>query len=137
MNRRKAFSPSIVDQIEDVIIGFKTARRFAIVLVEQGCTAARLADSYVVMAKGRSWRRGKRRAQRGNGEAASDGIAGCGKSLPAAFSQPQRLTVLLGYDSPFRLLRPGWTAFCTSCAVLTTWSHQSATQDVFPVKMNH
>lgn len=49
----EGIQPSIVDQIEDVIIGFKTARRFAIVLVEQGLHfAARLADSYVVMAKG-------------------------------------------------------------------------------------
>ena len=32
----EGIQPSIVDQIEDVIIGFKTARRFAIVLVEQG-----------------------------------------------------------------------------------------------------
>lgn len=49
----EGIQPSIVDQIEDVIVGFKTARRFAIVLVEQGLHfAARLADSYVVMAKG-------------------------------------------------------------------------------------
>ena len=49
----EGIQPSIVDQIEDVIIGFKTARRFAIVLVEQGLHfAARLADSYVGMAKG-------------------------------------------------------------------------------------
>ena len=49
----EGIQPSIVDQIEDVIIGLKTARRFAIVLVEQGLHfAARLADSYVVMAKG-------------------------------------------------------------------------------------
>ena len=49
----EGIQPSIVDQIEDVIIGFKTARRFAIVLVEQGLHfAARLADSYIVMAKG-------------------------------------------------------------------------------------
>lgn len=49
----EGIQPSIVDQIEDVIIGFKNARRFAIVLVEQGLHfAARLADSYVVMAKG-------------------------------------------------------------------------------------
>ncbi len=48
----EGIQPSIVDQIEDVIIGFKTARRFAIVLVEQGLHfAARLADSYVVMVK--------------------------------------------------------------------------------------
>jgi urea transport system ATP-binding protein len=49
----EGIQPSIVDQIEDVIIGFKNARRFAILLVEQGLHfAARLADSYVVMAKG-------------------------------------------------------------------------------------
>jgi urea transport system ATP-binding protein len=49
----EGLQPSIVDQIEDVIIGFKNARRFAILLVEQGLHfAARLADSYVVMAKG-------------------------------------------------------------------------------------
>ena len=49
----EGIQPSIVDQIEDVILGFKAARRFAIVLVEQGLHfAARLADSYVVMAKG-------------------------------------------------------------------------------------
>jgi urea transport system ATP-binding protein len=49
----EGIQPSIVDHIEDVIIGFKTSRRFAIVLVEQGLHfAARLADSYVVMAKG-------------------------------------------------------------------------------------
>jgi urea transport system ATP-binding protein len=41
-----------VDQIEDVIIGFKKQRRFAILLVEQGLhCAARLAEKYVVMAK--------------------------------------------------------------------------------------
>lgn len=49
----EGIQPSIVDQIEDVIIGFKNARRFAILLVEQGLHfAARLADSYVIMAKG-------------------------------------------------------------------------------------
>jgi len=49
----EGIQPSIVDQIEDVIMGFKNARRFAILLVEQGLHfAARLADSYVVMAKG-------------------------------------------------------------------------------------
>jgi len=43
----------VVDQIEDVIIGFKNSRRFAILLVEQGLHfAARLADAYVIMAKG-------------------------------------------------------------------------------------
>lgn len=49
----EGIQPSIVDQIEDVIIGFKTSRRFAILLVEQGLHfAARLAEKYVVMAKG-------------------------------------------------------------------------------------
>ena len=49
----EGIQPSIVDQIEDVIIGFKNTRRFAILLVEQGLHfAARLADSYVIMAKG-------------------------------------------------------------------------------------
>lgn len=49
----EGIQPSIIDQIEDVIIGFKNARRFAILLVEQGLHfAARLADSYVIMAKG-------------------------------------------------------------------------------------
>ena len=49
----KGIQPSIVDQIEDVIIGFKNSRRFAILLVEHGLHfAARLAEKYVVMAKG-------------------------------------------------------------------------------------
>jgi urea transport system ATP-binding protein len=49
----EGIQPSIIDQIEDVIIGFKNARRFAILLVEQGLHfAVRLADSYVIMAKG-------------------------------------------------------------------------------------
>ncbi|HJU05798.1 MAG TPA: urea ABC transporter ATP-binding subunit UrtE [Nitrospiraceae bacterium] len=49
----EGIQPSIVDQIEEVIIGFKTQRRFAILLVEQGIQfAARLADRYVIMAKG-------------------------------------------------------------------------------------
>ena len=49
----EGIQPSIVDQIEDVIIGFKRSRRFAILLVEQGLHfAARLAEKYVVMAKG-------------------------------------------------------------------------------------
>ena len=49
----EGIQPSIVDQIEDVIIGFKNQRRFAILLVEQGLHfAARLAEKYVVMAKG-------------------------------------------------------------------------------------
>ena len=57
----EGIQPSIVDQIEDVIIGFKTARRFAIVLVEQGLHfAARLADCYVVMAKGAVMAAGKK-----------------------------------------------------------------------------
>jgi urea transport system ATP-binding protein len=56
----EGIQPSIVDQIEDVIIGFKNARRFAILLVEQGLHfAARLADSYVVMAKGAVMAAGK------------------------------------------------------------------------------
>ena len=39
--------------VEDVITGFKQSRRFAILLVEQGLHfAARLAEKYVVMAKG-------------------------------------------------------------------------------------
>lgn len=49
----EGIQPSVVDQIEDVIIGFKKTRRFAILLVEQGLHfAARLADAYVIMAKG-------------------------------------------------------------------------------------
>lgn len=49
----EGIQPSVVDQIEDVIIGFKNSRRFAILLVEQGLHfAARLADAYVIMAKG-------------------------------------------------------------------------------------
>ena len=49
----EGIQPSIIDQIEEVIIGFKAQRRFAILLVEQGIQfAARLADSYVIMAKG-------------------------------------------------------------------------------------
>lgn len=49
----EGIQPSVVDQIEDVIIGFKNARRFAILLVEQGLHfAARLAEQYVVLAKG-------------------------------------------------------------------------------------
>jgi urea transport system ATP-binding protein len=49
----EGIQPSVVDQIEDVIIGFKNARRFAILLVEQGLHfAARLADAYIIMAKG-------------------------------------------------------------------------------------
>lgn len=49
----EGIQPSVVDHIEDVIIGFKNSRRFAILLVEQGLHfAARLAEKYVVMAKG-------------------------------------------------------------------------------------
>jgi urea transport system ATP-binding protein len=49
----EGIQPSIVDHIEDVILGFKKSRRFAILLVEQGLHfAARLAEQYVVMAKG-------------------------------------------------------------------------------------
>jgi len=49
----EGIQPSVVDQIEDVIIGFKKSRRFAILLVEQGLHfAARLAEQYIVMAKG-------------------------------------------------------------------------------------
>jgi urea transport system ATP-binding protein len=49
----EGIQPSIIDHIEDVIIGFKKARRFAVLLVEQGLHfAARLAEQYVVMAKG-------------------------------------------------------------------------------------
>ncbi len=49
----EGIQPSIVDQIEDVITSFKQSRRFAILLVEQGLHfAARLAEKYVVMAKG-------------------------------------------------------------------------------------
>ncbi|WP_447972575.1 urea ABC transporter ATP-binding subunit UrtE [Nitrospira sp. Kam-Ns4a] len=49
----EGIQPSIVDQIERVIEGFKAERRFAILLVEQYMEfAARLADTYVIMAKG-------------------------------------------------------------------------------------
>jgi len=49
----EGIQPSIVEQIENVIEGFKTERRFAILLVEQYMEfAARLADTYVIMAKG-------------------------------------------------------------------------------------
>ncbi|MEW6543295.1 MAG: urea ABC transporter ATP-binding subunit UrtE [Nitrospirota bacterium] len=49
----EGIQPSIVEQIEQVIEGFKERRRFAILLVEQYMEfAARLADSYVIMAKG-------------------------------------------------------------------------------------
>jgi len=56
----EGIQPSIVDQIEDVIIGFKNSRRFAILLVEQGLHfAARLAEKYVVMARGAVMAQGK------------------------------------------------------------------------------
>lgn len=56
----EGIQPSIVDQIEDVILGFKQSRRFAILLVEQGLHfAARLAEKYVVMAKGTVMAQGK------------------------------------------------------------------------------
>jgi urea transport system ATP-binding protein len=56
----EGIQPSIVDQIEDVILGFKQSRRFAILLVEQGLHfAARLAEQYVVMAKGAVMAQGK------------------------------------------------------------------------------
>ena len=49
----EGIQPSIVEQIEHVIEGFKAERRFAILLVEQYMEfAARLADTYVIMAKG-------------------------------------------------------------------------------------
>jgi urea transport system ATP-binding protein len=49
----EGIQPSIIDQIEDVILSLKAQRRFAILLVEQGIQfAARLADVYVIMAKG-------------------------------------------------------------------------------------
>jgi len=49
----EGIQPSIIDQIEEVILSLKSQRRFAILLVEQGIQfAARLADVYVIMAKG-------------------------------------------------------------------------------------
>ena len=49
----EGIQPSIIDQIEEVILSLKAQRRFAILLVEQGIQfAARLADVYVIMAKG-------------------------------------------------------------------------------------
>jgi urea transport system ATP-binding protein len=49
----EGIQPNIVDLIEEVILGFKARRLFTIVLVEQGLQfAARLADAYVIMAKG-------------------------------------------------------------------------------------
>lgn len=56
----EGIQPSIVDHIEDVILGFKNSRRFAILLVEQGLHfAARLAEQYIVMAKGAVMAQGK------------------------------------------------------------------------------
>lgn len=50
----EGIQPSVIDQIEDVIIQLKERGRTAIVLVEQYVEfAARLADSYVMMEKGR------------------------------------------------------------------------------------
>lgn len=49
----EGIQPSIVEQIENVIEGFKAERRFAILLVEQYMEfAARLSDTYLIMAKG-------------------------------------------------------------------------------------
>lgn len=49
----EGIQPNIVDLIEEVISGFKSKRLFTILLVEQGLQfAARLADAYVIMAKG-------------------------------------------------------------------------------------
>ncbi len=49
----EGIQPSIVIEIERVIEGFKAQRRFAILLVEQYFEfAARLADTFVLMAKG-------------------------------------------------------------------------------------
>ncbi|MCY4613495.1 MAG: urea ABC transporter ATP-binding subunit UrtE [Nitrospira sp.] len=49
----EGIQPSIVIEIERVIEGFKTQRRFAILLVEQYFEfASRLADTFVLMAKG-------------------------------------------------------------------------------------
>ena len=49
----EGIQPNIVDLIEEVIVGFKARRLFTILLVEQGLQlAARLADAYVIMAKG-------------------------------------------------------------------------------------
>jgi len=49
----EGIQPSIVDQIEEVILGLKAQRKFAILMVEQGLHfAARVADAYVIMAKG-------------------------------------------------------------------------------------
>ncbi|MSQ77920.1 MAG: urea ABC transporter ATP-binding subunit UrtE [Nitrospiraceae bacterium] len=49
----EGIQPNIVDLIEEVIVGLKAKRLFTILLVEQGLQfAARLADAYVIMAKG-------------------------------------------------------------------------------------
>jgi urea transport system ATP-binding protein len=49
----EGIQPNIVDLIVEVILGFKAKRLFTILLVEQGLQlAARLADAYVIMAKG-------------------------------------------------------------------------------------
>lgn len=49
----EGIQPSIVNQIEEVIERFKEERRFAILLVEQYMEfATRLADAYVILAKG-------------------------------------------------------------------------------------
>lgn len=49
----EGIQPNIVDLIEEVIVGFKAKRLFTILLLEQGLKlAARLADAYVIMAKG-------------------------------------------------------------------------------------
>ena len=49
----EGIQPSIVMEIEQIIEGFKDQRRFAILLVEQYFEfAARLADTFVLMAKG-------------------------------------------------------------------------------------
>ncbi|MCP9460462.1 MAG: urea ABC transporter ATP-binding subunit UrtE [Nitrospira sp.] len=49
----EGIQPNVVDLIEEVIVGFKAKRLFTILLVEQGLKlAARLADAYVIMAKG-------------------------------------------------------------------------------------
>jgi urea transport system ATP-binding protein len=49
----EGIQPNIVDLIEEVVVGLKAKRLFTILLVEQGLQfAARLADAYVIMAKG-------------------------------------------------------------------------------------
>ena len=73
----EGIQPSIVDQIEDVIIGFKTARRFAIVLVEQGLhlppTGRQLCRDGQRSGDG-GGKEGQ--AERRDGKAALDGIGG-------------------------------------------------------------